>query len=139
MRSYLRGQDSNLRTRGSKSRISTNRNYPAVNSCHWGDVSLKCLAGIEPAYSEWKPDAFASRPETHVIRHQQSIMSRDRLLSSKSAEGEGVEPSRPCSSSVFKTVAIANWLALPNDSSRSANCDGLFAECVLRTASIVAA
>ena len=38
----------------------------------------------------------------------------------KSAEGEGVEPSRPCSSSVFKTVAIANWLALPNDSSRCA-------------------
>jgi hypothetical protein len=39
-----------------------------------------------------------------------------------SAEGEGVEPSRPCSSSVFKTVAIANWLALPNDSLHGAYC-----------------
>lgn len=30
------------------------------------------------------------------------------IVDSKSAEGEGVEPSRPCSSSVFKTVVIAN-------------------------------
>ena len=45
-------------------------------------------------------------------RHILFLIINQRIIpmiaDSKSAEGEGVEPSRPCSSSVFKTVVIAN-------------------------------
>src|SRR5689334_18583135 len=40
--------------------------------------SIKCPAGVEPACSVWKTDAWAARPRAHI------------------AEGEGVEPSRAC-------------------------------------------
>ena len=55
--SHLRGQDSNLRTRDSKSRISTGRNYPAmkVGSGWWAvdsprrsPFALCCLATHHP-------------------------------------------------------------------------------------------
>ena len=39
------------------------------------------------------------------------VQTRKRGLQ---AEGEGVEPSRPFSSAVFETAAIARWLALPD-------------------------
>ena len=42
VRIELRGQESNLRTRGSKPRISTDRNYPAINQ-------PEGRAGLEPA------------------------------------------------------------------------------------------
>lgn len=54
----LRGQESNLRTRDSKSRISTSRNYPA-----WGE----CPAGIEPACPAWKAGTSAARPRARVV------------------------------------------------------------------------
>lgn len=71
----LRGQDSNLRTRDSKSRISTSRNYPAEfkatadrlhprSSLGVGPCSR---AGIEPACPAWKAGTFAARPRARVI------------------------------------------------------------------------
>jgi hypothetical protein len=54
----LRGQESNLRTRRSKRRISTTRNYPAME---------ECPAGVEPACPAWKAGTFAARPRAPVV------------------------------------------------------------------------
>ena len=50
----LRGQESNLRTRGSKPRISTDRNYPAINQ-------PEGRAGLEP--TRWYLTATCSAAE----------------------------------------------------------------------------
>src|SRR5262245_1456864 len=51
---------------------------------------------------------------------------QDRYTTNTMAEGEGVEPSRPCGSTVFGTVAIARWLALPKAKTRAAGRGSLF-------------
>ena len=56
-------------------------------------------------------------PAIHVSsdRTDQSSQNQHEITFDKKAEGAGVEPARLYeSSAVFKTDAIANWLALPS-------------------------
>src|SRR5262249_52149605 len=48
-----------------------------------------------------------------------------RALAAARVEGEGVEPSRHCCSTVFGTAAIAGWLALPSCGGRNRTCNRL--------------
>ena len=57
-------------------------------------IHRECSAGIEPACSAWKADAFADRPRAQSGRRGSRTLKAHR-------------------STVFETVAIANWLALP--------------------------
>src|SRR5690606_28888019 len=61
-------------------------------------------AGVEPASPAWKAGTFAARPRAHSAEVDQSGIRADRCPESNS---QGFR------STVFETVAITHWPALP--------------------------
>ena len=64
-------------------------------------IDRECSAGIEPACSAWKADAFADRPRARSGRRGSRTLKAHR-------------------STVFETAAIAHWLALPYSHAKAA-------------------